>query len=225
MNAEPAPAAAEAEASPPAAPTAALPPLTGHRKVRKTAQQLAKSKKRSQRQKGLRLLREASRNIVAKKVRTNRADAQVIVLNRPEELTFGMRTGLLGHPTTTVLRVQHETLVGALEQGPDKDITEDARRQLGEIATQVGLLTLAALFNYNLAWGPEGLAKKMADWAGIDIEALRAAAAAEAAEEAAEAGPPTSAGTGDGGPSETDASAAGDSQTGDTAGAPDAGLD
>jgi hypothetical protein len=154
---------------------------------------MAASRKRQVRQKGLRLLREASRNILAEKVKASRATANVVALRRlppkqrgeegvyqpPGEVVFGMRTGLFGHPTTTVLRVKDETIVGANEEG------DDGRKELGEIVTQLGLLTAAALFNYNLAWGPDGLAKAMAKWAGIDVEALRKAAEEEAAAEEA----------------------------------------
>lgn len=144
---------------------------------------MAKSRKRDVKRKGLRLLREASRNIVAGRVKKSRADAHVVALRRkpprlrgedetPGEVVLGMRTGLFGHPTTTVLRVKDEAIVGAVEDN----------KELGELVSQVGLLTLAALFNYNLAWGPDGLPKAMAKWAGIDVEALKKAAAAETEE-------------------------------------------
>jgi hypothetical protein len=164
-----------------------------HRKARKEAAAMAKSKKRDVKRKGLRLLRQASRNLLVEKVRKTRADAKVVAIRQqppklrgeeqePGGILFGMRTGLLGHPTTTVLKVPDEKLVGCMEE--DKN---EARKELTELVTQVGLLTLAALFNYNLAWGPDGLAKAIVKWAGIDVEALRKAAEAEAADEAAKA--------------------------------------
>jgi hypothetical protein len=142
-----------------------------HREARKLASEMAKSKKRDVRRKGLRLLREASRNIVRESVKAERANASVVALRREGNTIFGMRTGLFGHPTTTVLRVPDETVVGAIEDA----------QELGSMVTQVGMLVMASLFNYNLAFGVEGLAKKMAAWAGIDVEALRKAAEEEAA--------------------------------------------
>jgi hypothetical protein len=93
--------------------------------------------------------------------------ANVTAIRNNEETVFGMRTGLFGHPTTTVLRIADEKVVGAIEDPSE----------LGEIVTQLGMLTAAALFNYNLAFGTEGLAEAMAKWAGIDVAALRAAEA------------------------------------------------
>jgi hypothetical protein len=143
-----------------------------HREARKLASEMAKSKKRDVRRKGLRLLREASRNIVRESVKAERASASVVALRREGNTIFGMRTGLFGHPTTTVLRVPDETVVGAIEDA----------QELGSMVTQVGMLVMASLFNYNLAFGVEGLAKKMAAWAGIDVEALKKAAEEEVAE-------------------------------------------
>jgi hypothetical protein len=59
--------------------------------------------------------------------------------------------------------------------------------EMGEIVTKIGLLTLGALLNYNLAGGPEGLAYALAKWAGMDVEAMRKAAQASDEEQLAEA--------------------------------------
>lgn len=151
------------------------------RKQKKTVQQLLKSRRRDQRKKGQRLARRALTEMVARRVANTRTYASVVAVRRPDaekgpEILFGMRTGLFGHPTTTTLRVKDEQIVGAVE-----DVKE-----LGEIVTQVGLLTLAALVNYNLAWGPEGLAKALARWACIDLTELEKRAEAEEAAERAE---------------------------------------
>lgn len=109
--------------------------------------------------------------------------ANIMMVRGKEEVVLGQRTGLFGHPTTTVLRLPDEKIVGAVE-----DVKE-----LGEIVTQLGILALAALVNYNPAFGPEGLAKALARWANIDLTELEkraeeeALAQAKAAIEAAKA--------------------------------------
>lgn len=142
---------------------------------------MATSKKRQVKRKARRLAHEQLMNIVRKEVKHNRTWANVVALRREKnadgpETVFGMRTGLFGHPTTTVLRLPDEKLVGAVED----------HKELGEIVTQLGLLTMAALFNYNLALGPDGLAKAVCKWARIDLEALKKQAEEEAAREAAD---------------------------------------
>jgi hypothetical protein len=158
------------------------------RKTKPTADDLAKAKKRDKRRKGLRLKRAARLQALTTRAKSNRATAEVVALNqRPArvrgdeqptgQIVFGMRTGLFGHPTTTVLRVPDEQIAGAVE-----DMNE-----MGEIVTKIGLLTLGALLNYNLAGGPEGLAYALAKWAGMDVEAMRKAAQASDEEQLAEA--------------------------------------
>jgi hypothetical protein len=112
-----------------------------------------------------------NRPSVKNRLPVHRANANVVAIRQGDNIVFGMRTGLFGHPNTTVLRIPDETTVGAIE-----DISE-----LGAVCTQVGMLVLASLFNYNLAFGADGLANKMAEWAGIDVEALKKAAEEEAA--------------------------------------------
>lgn len=124
---------------------------------------------------------------MVRKVKANRIFANIVGLRRVVptmdeqgkaetygESVFGVRTGLFGHPTTTVLRIPDEKVVGCVE-----DVKE-----LGEVVNQLGLLTLAALLKYNLALGPEGLAKKFAQWAGIDLTELQKKADEEAMEQA-----------------------------------------
>jgi hypothetical protein len=144
--------------------------------------ELIASKKRDQKRKGQKLKRAAHQRQLMRGLRANRTFANIVAIRdqpplkrgeterEPGQSVFGVRTGLFGHPTTTVLRVQDEKVVGAVE-----DV-----RELAEIATQVGLLTLGALLKYNLAGGPEGLAKALALWCGIDLEKL--AREAEAAD-------------------------------------------
>ncbi len=155
------------------------------RKTRPTVDELLASKKRDKRRKGLKLKRAASRQSLRTELKTKRVYANVVAINqraprvRGEDqpagsVVFGMRTGLFGHPTTTVLRVPDEQIVGAVED----------LKEMGEIVTKVGLLTLGALLNYDLAGGPEKMARRFAEWAGIDLTALDAAAEAEALEEA-----------------------------------------
>lgn len=150
----------------------------GRPKAKKTVQELLKSRRRDQRKKGQRLARRALSELVVRQMAHQRTYANVIAVRRAAagteggNILFGMRTGLFGHPTTTTLKVEDEKLVGAVE-----DV-----RELGEIAAQVGLLTLGALVNYNLAWGPEGLAKALCRWANIDLSELEKAAEAEALE-------------------------------------------
>jgi hypothetical protein len=155
------------------------------RKTKPTADDLAKAKKRDKRRKGLRLKRAARLQALTTRAKSNRATAEVVALNqRPArvrgdeqptgQIVFGMRTGLFGHPTTTVLRVPDEQIAGAVE-----DMNE-----MGEIVTKIGLLTLGALLNYNLAGGPEGMAVAFARWAGLDLEALKKASDEEQLAEA-----------------------------------------
>ena len=151
------------------------------RKKKPTADDLLKSKKRDKKRKGLRLQRKLARNVLTTKLRSDRAFANVVAIRQgprfsrdtatetPGQIVFGMRTGLFGHPTTTVLRIPYDQIVGA---------TEDMK-EMGEIVTKLGLLTLGALLNYNLTGGPEGMAKALAEWAEIDLEALRKEAAAD----------------------------------------------
>jgi hypothetical protein len=165
-------------------------------KKKPTQAELAQSRKRAKKRKALRLKREAERNKAAEARNRHRIFANIIGIRRqdpkprgeeeapPGEIVFGMRTGLFGHPTTTVLRIPDEKIVGALED----------TKELGEIVTQVGLLTLGALFKYNLAFGPDELAVRMARWCGIDVAKLQVEAQKEkerAAQEAeAQAGNP-----------------------------------
>ena len=139
---------------------------------KKTVQALLKNKRRDQRKKGQRLARRALTETIKRLETNQRTYANVVCIRRDGNLLFGMRTGLFGHPTTTTLKVEDEKIVGAVED----------TKELGEIVTQLGLLTLGALVNYNLAWGPEGLAKALARWAHIDLSELEAKAEAEALE-------------------------------------------
>ncbi len=144
------------------------------RRKKPTRADLEKSLKRDKKRKALRLDREQRRVEFTKKVHAGRANAQIVAIRQaaprlrgeapaPGQVVFGMRTGLFGHPTQQVLRIQDEKIAGACEN----------MSELGEIVSQIGILTLGALVNYNLAEGPEGLAKALAKWAAIDLEALR----------------------------------------------------
>jgi hypothetical protein len=141
---------------------------------KKTVQQLLKSRRRDQRKKGQRLAKRELNDRVVAALTNKRTHCNVVGIRRQDEVLFGMRTGLFGHPTTTTLKVKDEQIVGANEKG------EAGLKELGEIVTQLGLLTLGAMLNYNLAWGPEGLAKALARWANIDLSELQAQADAEA---------------------------------------------
>lgn len=147
-------------------------------KRRKTVQDLLKSKRRDQRKKGQRLAKRALTETVVRQLSHQRTYSNIVMVRRPEtptaggELLLGVRTGLFGHPTTTVLKIQDEKVVGAVED----------TKELGEIVTQLGLLTLGALLNYNLAMGPDGLAKALARWANIDLSELEKKAEEEALE-------------------------------------------
>jgi hypothetical protein len=148
---------------------------------------LESSKKRNKKRKLRRLKLAEARSRVVKALTPTKAHANVMAVKTggyrtpegdpaPGEVVFGVRTGLFGHPTTTVLRIQEERIAGAVEDASE----------LGEVVTQLGLLTLGALLNFNLAEGPEELARAFARWAGIDLAQLRREAEEERKEQAEE---------------------------------------
>jgi hypothetical protein len=136
-----------------------------------TKRKAASLKRRKNRAKAKRLETAKLKAQVRQALKALKADVHVVALKHPSEVVFGIRTGLLGHPTTTVLRVPHEKIVGGVEDN----------QELGEVVTQLGLLALGGLLRFNLAMGPEELAKAFAKWAGIDLEALKKEAEQEAA--------------------------------------------
>lgn len=102
-----------------------------------------------------------------RKIKVKRADTALVMIEQPGEVVFGVRQGLFGHPSTLTYRLKHEEIVGAVERPED----------LGQIVTKLGVLALAQLLRHNLAYGTEGMAKRLSDWAGIDLEALAKEAA------------------------------------------------
>lgn len=140
---------------------------------------MQKKMKRSALRKQKRLATEEVSRQIGRARKRLRSDAPVVALRRAidGEVVIGIRRGLFGHPGTVLLRVDDASIVGCVED----------KAELGKLVNNVGLLVTAALFKHNLAEGVDGLAKSIARWAGIDLEAL----AKEAAEEAAPAEPTT----------------------------------
>lgn len=145
---------------------------------------LAGTKKRDKKRKLKRLKLAEDRAKVLAAFNPTRSHANIMAIRVPGhpgpegephlgEVVFGVRTGQYGHPTTTVLRIEAERIAGAVEDGSE----------LGEVVTQLGLLTLAALLRFNLAEGPDELARRFAKWAGIDLSKLKKEAEQEAAAE------------------------------------------
>jgi hypothetical protein len=142
-------------------------------------------KRRKNKAKSLRLERARKMNELRKDVKRNKSDTNIVLMRGDEELVIAVRRGLFGHDCSPILRVTADEIVGAVE-----DVKE-----LGGIATKVGVMVLAQLTGHHLSYGAEGLAKALASFAQIDLEAL--------AKEAAN-------GTDGGGPSELPASLADD---------------
>jgi hypothetical protein len=151
----------------------------------KQIEALSTSKKRDKKRKAGRLRRAAEKRQLQREIKATRLFANIVAIRdvkttlsdegkaeKTGSTVFGVRVGLFGHPTTTILRIPDEKAVGAVED----------TKEMGEIVTQLGLLTLGALLKFNLAGGPEALAKAYARWCGIDLEALKREADEEALE-------------------------------------------
>ncbi len=130
--------------------------------------------RRKNRQKAKRLATAAEMLQLRQGLESLKADTNIRMVRTPENgVALGVRHGLIGHPQEVVLQVTGEKIVGGVE-----DVQE-----LAEVVNQVGLLTLASLLRFNLADGPEELARALARWAGIDLKALKAAAEVEEKDE------------------------------------------
>ena len=136
------------------------------RQKRKLEERTKRTAKRKQR----RLKNEKASAELRQGIKKLRADAALVALRSNGEIIVGVRRGHFGHPSSPILRIQDEEIVGA---------TEDVK-ELGAIATKLGVLALSQLFGYELAYGSEGLAKQIAKWAHIDVEALKKEIADEA---------------------------------------------
>lgn len=121
--------------------------------------------RRKNKAKTKRLDREKKMNELRKGLKRNRADTNIVLMRNEadEELVLAVRRGLLGHSSSPVLRISADEVVGAVE-----DIKE-----LGGIATKVGVMVLAQLTGHHLSMGADGLAKALAKFAQIDLEAIK----------------------------------------------------
>lgn len=86
-----------------------------------------------------------------------------MIVDKEDRVLIGLRRGEWGHTNPVILPISPETIVGA---------TEDAK-EFATILTQLGMLTLSTLLKYDLADGPEKMAKALAKFAKIDLEALK----------------------------------------------------
>lgn len=133
--------------------------------------------KRTTKAKALRLAREAKRNALVREAKKSRADVGLVMLapvSPGDDVILGVRRGLIGHPHSPIFRIKEEDIVGAIEKV----------EELGGIVTKIGVLVLAQLVGHNLAMGSDGLAKKLAAFARIDLAQLEKDATEEAADEA-----------------------------------------
>jgi hypothetical protein len=139
--------------------------------MKKQKKALADRKSRDAKRKAKRLATKALTNLVGAARRRLRTDAPVVAVRRGKdrEIVIGVRKGLMGHPGTVILRIDDVSIAGMQE-----DVAE-----LAKFINNVGLLTVAQLFRHDLAQGIDGLAKSIATWAGVDLEALKATADAE----------------------------------------------
>ena len=124
-----------------------------------------RDKSREYTRKANRLAREKKMNELRKDVKHNRADSNIVLLRDEagDELIVAVRRGLFGHDRAPIIRVSAEEIAGACE-----DVKE-----LGGIATKVGVMVLAQLTGHHLSYGAEGLAKALAKFARIDLDALK----------------------------------------------------
>lgn len=132
-----------------------------------------KDKKRATKRKTKRLAFEAEINKLKKAYKQRRADLNLIMVRGEDELVFGVRRGLFGHPAAPILRMKFEEIVGA---------TEDVK-EMGALVTKLGVLAMSQMIGYNLAYGTDDMAKALAKWCKIDLEALKAEATLEAAKQ------------------------------------------
>jgi hypothetical protein len=115
--------------------------------------------------------------------------------NEAPGVVLCVRRGALGHPIRALLALDDLTLVGALEDP----------NELGRVIFQVGAVTLCTLLGYDMtatttdgkpAASVKGLMEHLANWAKLDIEALKKELAAQAEEDnAAAEAPPAFVGT------------------------------
>lgn len=134
------------------------------------------AKKRTNKRKALRLKNEAKRLRLAKRARAKQGDVNLRSLALDDKVIIGVRRGLIGHQRGVVLSVSHEDIVGGIENPSE----------FGGVCTKLGLLTLAALLGVSVAEGPDFLAKELARFAQIDLDALKKELADEAASETAD---------------------------------------
>lgn len=125
---------------------------------------------RGAKKKARRLEAERKRNVISTNMRRHRADVSITAmrLDSEGEVVIGVRYGLFGHPRNVMLRIDDEALVGCVED----------RAELAKLVNNVGILVTSQLFGHNLAEGIEKLGETVALWAGIDLDKLRAEAAA-----------------------------------------------
>lgn len=95
-----------------------------------------------------------------------------------DESLIDFRPGTYGHPRTVFLRIPDEEVAGC----------HDEKRDMGAILAKVGMLALAGLLRYQLEDGVDGLLRALTKYAGIDMDALRAAAEQETGHGKDEAG-------------------------------------
>lgn len=143
--------------------------------MRQQKKALADRKSRDAKRKAARLERERQRNVLGRVVKGLRADIQVAALSKPseEKVVFGVVTGTYGSPGAVSLSISHESVVGINE----------SNEELGTLVTNLGLLVLSALVRHNLAEGVDGLPKKLAAFAHVDLEALKREAESDAQEQ------------------------------------------
>lgn len=150
----------------------------------KTKKPFAMRNGRLAKRKRQRLAREAARNKLAATRKRLRSDVQIAAVAQPsqERVVIGVTSGTFGSPHGVTFNLSNEAIVGTVEDN----------RELGTLVTNLGLMVLAALVRHDLAGGTEGLAKKLAKFAHIDLEllAVEAAAQAKADEESIKVDPP-----------------------------------
>lgn len=130
-------------------------------------------KRRKNKQKAKRLAHTQLMNEISTTARKLRADASLVAVRRvmQGDVIIGVRKGLFGHPNPVMLRLDDASIAGCAED----------KTELAKFVNNMGLLVVSQMFNHNLAEGIEKLGESIARWAGIDLEALRKAAAEEAA--------------------------------------------